>query len=322
MKNSKKPLKDHIIDFLEYCEVERGLSPVSTHNYHNFLKVFIEWLEKVSLLDIKPHQFTTKNVWDYRLYLSRRKDYKGTYIKKTTQSYYLRALRGLLNYFTHKDINSISSEKISLPKLTDKDKKIKFLKVEQIEKLFEMPDTLIIKGLRDRAILEVLFSTGIRVSELTSLNVKQFNVSKLLNGNFDTLELNIYGKGGSARPIYFSNRSLEWLSKYLKKRENDMLPPLFINFQRNPDDKEHRLSPRSIESLVKKYVNMAGLPVDATPHTLRHSYATDLLEQGADLRSVQELLGHRNIGTTQIYTHVTNKGLKNIHEKYHSGDKK
>ena len=161
-----------------------------------------------------------------------------------------------------------------------------------------------------------------RVSELTSLNLKQFNVSKLLKGKFDDQELSIYGKGGSARTVYFSKRSLEWLAKYLKTR-NDLLPPLFINYRpegKNQDD-EHRLTPRSVENMVKKYTVMAGLPVDATPHTLRHTFATDLLEQGADLRSVQELLGHKNIGTTQIYTHVTSAGLKNIYKKYHSGEK-
>jgi len=318
MENSQKSIIEHINNFLEYCEVEKGLSPISTKNYHNFLKVFIEWLKKNSLTGLKPHQFTVKHIWDYRLYLSRKMDYKGTYIKKTTQSYYLRALRGLFNYFTVKDINSLSSEKINLPKLTDQDKKIKFLKIEQIEKLFEMPDITNKQGLRDRAILEVLFSTGIRVSELTSLNIKQFNSFKLIENKIDTLEINIYGKGGSARPIYFSHRSLIWLGKYLKIRGNDMYSPLFINYQKNFDDEEHRLSSRGVESLVKKYTIMAGLPVDATPHTLRHSYATDLLEQGADLRSVQELLGHKNIATTQIYTHVTNKGLKNVHNKYHS----
>ena len=319
MKKSNISLIKHIPDFLDYCEVEKGLSPISTRNYHNFLKVFVSWLKINDLTGIKPHELTSDHIWDYRLYLSRKKN-KGSYIKKTTQSYYLRALRILLNYFTDKDITSLPAEKIKLPKLTDKDKKIKFLNFEQVKKLLDMPDNGTI-GLRDQAILETLFSTGMRVSELTSLNVNLFDKKNLLNGTFYDLELSIVGKGGSVRSVYFSNRSLKALAKYLKTR-NDLFSPLFINYRRNGDIKdEHRLTPRSIDNLVRKYTVMAGLPVDATPHTLRHSYATDLLDQGADLRSVQELLGHKNIATTQIYTHVTNKKLRDVHRRYHSGKK-
>ncbi|MDO8669598.1 MAG: tyrosine-type recombinase/integrase [Candidatus Buchananbacteria bacterium] len=319
MQKSNKTIISLISDFLEYCEVEKGLSPVSTRNYHNFLKVFIKWLKNNDLSDLMPHEFSTDHIWNYRLYLSRKHD-KDDYIKKTTQSYYLIAVRNLLNYFAEKDITSLPAEKIKLPKLTDKDKKIKFLKFEQVEKLFNMPDVSKPDGLRDRAILEILFSTGMRVSELTSLNINLFDRVNLLNSKSNDLELSINGKGGSTRTVYFSNRSLKWLAKYLKTR-NDLLPPLFINYQRNQND-EHRLSPRSIETLVKKYSVMAALPVDTTPHTLRHSYATDLLDRGADLRSVQELLGHKNIVTTQIYTHVTNKKLREIHRQFHSGEKK
>ncbi|MFA6919053.1 MAG: tyrosine-type recombinase/integrase [Patescibacteria group bacterium] len=205
--------------------------------------------------------------------------------------------------------------------MTEKDKKIKFLKVDQVDKILSMPSINEISGLRDRAILEVLFSTGMRVSELVSLNINQFNKKDLLNGKFSDQELSIPGKGGSVRTIYFSARALKWMSLYFKTR-NDMLTPLFINY--NPareDEDDRRLTTRSVERLVKKYNMMAGLSVDTTPHTLRHSYATDLLEQGADLRSVQELLGHKNIVTTQIYTHVTNPHLKDIHKKFHSGNK-
>ena len=319
MKRSNIPLIKHIPNFLDYCEVEKGLSPVSTRNYHNFLKLFVEWLKNNDLSDLKPHELTPDHIWDYRLYLSRRKDERGGYIKKTTQSYYLRAIRILLNYLADRDIISLPSDKVKLPKLTDKDKAIKFLKFEQIEKLLKMPDVSKIDGLRDRAILEILFSTGLRVSELTSLNVKQFDRGNLIKNKFTDQELVVNGKGGKSRTVYFSNRSLKWLVAYLKAR-NDLLTPLFINYRKNNDaEDDHRLTARSIENLVKKYTVMAGLPVDATPHTLRHSYATDLLEQGADLRSVQELLGHSNIATTQIYTHVTNKRLKDVHKKFHSG---
>lgn len=317
MNKSAVPIIKHIPRFLEYVEVEKGLSPTTSRNYHNFLIVFIDWLKVQKLSDLRPHDLSTDHIWDYRLYLSRKKS-EGQFIKKTTQSYYLIAVRALLNYFADQDIISLPAEKIKLPKLTEKDKKIKFLKIEQIEKLLNMPDLSTPNGLRDKAILEVLFSTGMRVSELVSLNINQFNSNNLLKNKFTDQELSISGKGGSVRTIYFSNRSLKWLAAYLKTR-NDLLTPLFINY--NPakkDADDRRLTSRSMERLVKKYNMMAGLPVDTTPHTLRHSYATDLLEQGADLRSVQELLGHKNIVTTQIYTHVTNAHLKDVHKKFHS----
>lgn len=318
MEKSSTPIVKQISPFLDFCEVEKGLSPVSTRNYHNFLKTFVSWLKDNRLEALKPHELKPEHIWNYRLYLSRKKDVRGRYIKKTTQNYYLIALRNLLNYFAEHDIISLPAEKIKLPKLTDKDKAIKFLKYEQVEKLFSMPDTATVEGIRDRAILEVLFSTGMRVSELMSLNMRQFNIKDLTAGKFSDQELSIAGKGGATRTVYFSERALKWLSQYLKTRQ-DMFSPLFINHHSDKNDKEHRLTARSIERLVRKYAIMAGLPVEATPHTLRHSFATDLLTQGADMRSVQELLGHKNIVTTQIYTHVTNPRLKEIHKKFHSG---
>lgn len=320
MRKSDKPIIRLIPDFLDYCEVEKGLSPVSTRNYHNFLKMFVGWLESQNLTNLKPHELTPGHIWNYRLHLSRKTDSRGKYIKKTTQNYYLIALRNLVSYFAAKDIISLPADKISLPKLTDKDKKIKFLHYDQVEKLMSMPDASTPEGVRDRAILEALFSTGMRVSELTSLNIRLFNVKNIVENKISDLEITITGKGGSARTVYFSKRALEWLGKYLKTRK-DMCPPLFINYRRDKKDAEHRLTTRSVERLVKKYTTMAGLPVDATPHTLRHSFATDLLEQGADMRSVQEMLGHKNIVTTQIYTHVTNPHLREIHRKFHSGKK-
>ncbi len=320
MNKSSKTIIKHIPDFLDYCEIEKGLSPVSTRNYHNFLKMFITWLEKQDLTELKPHELDPDHIWNYRLYLSRKTDSKGRYIKKTTQNYYLIALRNLVTYFATKDIISLPADKISLPKLTDKDKKIKFLNFDQVEKLMSMPDTSTPEGLRDRSILEVLFSTGMRVSELTSLNIRLFNIKNIVENKINDLEISISGKGGSTRTVYFSRRALEWIGKYFKTRK-DMCPPLFINYRPDKNDADHRLTTRSIERLVKKYTTMAGLPVDATPHTLRHSFATDLLEQGADMRSVQEMLGHKNIVTTQIYTHVTNPHLREIHRKFHSGKK-
>lgn len=320
MHKSKVSINKQVSDFLDYCEVEKGLSPVSTRNYHNFLKTFLSWLKDNNLSEILPHEITPDHIWNYRLYLSRKKDARGRYIKKTTQSYYLIALRNLFNFFATKDIISLPAEKIKLPKLTDKDRAIKFLKFEQVEKMLSLPDLSTAGGLRDRAILEVLFSTGMRVSELTSLNMRQFNLKRLLENKFSDNELSIAGKGGSLRTVYFSERALKWLAQYLKTRK-DMCPPLFINYRPDEDDNEHRLTARSVERMVKKYTIMAGLPVDATPHTLRHSFATDLLTHGADMRSVQELLGHKNIVTTQIYTHVTNQHLKDVHKNFHSGKK-
>lgn len=321
MPKSSTTIIDHIPSFLDYCEIEKGLSPVSTRNYHNFLKTFITWLNDQKLDKLKPHELTAKHVWDYRLYLSRKKDRNGDFIKKTTQNYYLIALRNLIKYFAERDIDAIPADKIKLPKLTDREKVIKFLSFDQVEKLMSMPNLDDESGLRDRAILESLFSTGLRVSELASLNIRQFDIKNIIENKIDDLEISITGKGGSTRTVYFSKHAIEWLGRYLKTRQSDMFPPLFINYKTDHNDSDHRLTPRSMERLVRKYAAMAGLPVDATPHTLRHSFATDLLNEGADMRSVQELLGHKNIVTTQIYTHVTNKKLRDMHKKFHRGNK-
>lgn len=325
MNKSSTPILKHIGPFLDYCEVEKGLAPATTRNYHNFLKLFRAWLVETNLPNLTPHELTAEHIWNYRLYLSRKKDKQGVLNKKTTQSYYLIALRNLLTYFAERDIVSLPADKIKLPKLTDKDKAIKFLSYDQVEKLMAMPDMTELGGLRDRAILETLFSTGMRVSELTSLNIRMLDVKGILSGKTTSVELGISGKGGSTRTVYFSPRCLQWLSAYIKARGIDMYSPLFINFKDTSEAKkqnDHRLSPRSIERMVRTYATMAGLPIDATPHTLRHSFATDLLDQGADMRSVQELLGHKNIVTTQIYTHVTNKHLHDVHQKFHRGNKK
>lgn len=317
----EKPLIKHIPTFLEYCEVEKGLSSNTSRNYDNFLRVFSDWLKKEGLEGLRPKDLTAGHVWAYRLFLSRKKDSRGQTLKKTSQNYYLIAIRNLLRYFADKDITTLPADKIKLPKLTDKDKAIKFLKIDQLEKLLSMADVMTIEGLRDRTMLEMLFSSGMRISELTSLNIRNFDRNALITGKIIDQELAISGKGGSTRPVYFSQRAIGWLAKYLKTR-TDMFPPLFISYSRNVSEGDRRLTVRSVERAVRRYATMAGLPVNATPHTLRHSYATDLLNHGADLRSVQELLGHKNIVTTQIYTHVTNPQLRNVHKKFHSGNKK
>jgi len=313
MKKSEKTIIKHIPDFLDYCEVEKGLADRTQKDYNQYLKKFVEWLKNTKKEALLPHELTSDDIWAYRLYLSRYTDEKGRSLKKVTQNYYLIALRALLGYFTAKDIVSLPADKITLPKAAMAEKTVKFLNLEQIERLLLAPNTNSHQGLRDRAILETLFSTGLRIAELVALNHEQFaNVRDKKD-----LELGIIGKGSHPRTVYFSERALSWLKKYLETRK-DKAKPLFIHYK-SRRDAEPRLTARSIERIVKKYAILAGVPVFTTPHTLRHSMATDLLTQGVDLRTIQEFLGHRSILTTQIYTHVTNKRLRDIHRQFHSG---
>ncbi|PJA84510.1 MAG: hypothetical protein CO144_01385 [Candidatus Nealsonbacteria bacterium CG_4_9_14_3_um_filter_35_11] len=313
MKKSEKIIIKHIPDFLDYCEVEKGLADRTQKDYNQYLKKFVEWLKNTKKEALLPHELTSDDIWAYRLYLSRYTDEKGRSLKKVTQNYYLIALRALLGYFTAKDIVSLPADKITLPKAAMAEKTVKFLNLEQIERLLLAPNTNSHQGLRDRAILETLFSTGLRIAELVALNHEQFaNVRDKKD-----LELGIIGKGSHPRTVYFSERALSWLKKYLETRK-DKAKPLFIHYK-SRRDAEPRLTARSIERIVKKYAILAGVPVFTTPHTLRHSMATDLLTQGVDLRTIQEFLGHRSILTTQIYTHVTNKRLRDIHRQFHSG---
>ena len=316
MIKSNKPIINHISDFLDYLDIEKGLSNKTQENYKRFLQRFCHWLKINKLENLKPDELTANHIWKYRVYLARHASKKTkTGLKKSTQNYYLIALRSLLNYFTNRDILSLPAEKIKLAKYTHQ-KTIKFLNIKQIEKLASMPDTSHNIGLRDRAILETLFSTGLRVAELVALNKNQIKIKD------DTkyIELGIIGKGNRPRTVYFSERTIYWLKKYIQTRkDND--EALFINYRRDNKNKKlssRRLTTRSVENIVKKYTILAGLPIITTPHTLRHSFATDLLSKGADLRSIQELLGHKSIATTQIYTHVTNKHLRDIYKKFHS----
>ena len=313
MEKSNTPIIKHIPDFLDYCEVEKGLADNTQKNYKRYLQKFIFWLEKTNIVDLLPHELTPEDIWQYRLFLSRFQNEKGQRLKKITQNYYLIALRAFLSYFIAKDIDSTPPEKIKLPKDAKRGKTLKFLNLDQIEKLLLAPDTKSPIGLRDRAILETLFSTGLRIAELVALNKEQFNNIK----DKKDLEISVIGKGGNPRTVYFSERALSWLKKYLETRR-DKEKALFINY-RARKDADTRLTPRSIERIVKRCAIKAGVPIFTTPHTLRHSMATDLLTQGVDLRTIQEFLGHRNIVTTQIYTHVTNKRLRDVHRKFHSG---
>ena len=312
MNNSTKPVVQHIPDFLDYCEIEKGLASLTQENYGRYLSVFVKWLKNTNKESVLPHELTPEDLWNYHLFLARKyKTPQGEYLQRVTQHYYLVALRALLNYFSEKDISAPSSSKVSLPK-DSREKSIKFLNLEQLKQLLEAPDVSRVQGLRDRAIMETLFSTGLRIAELVALNRNQ-----IPKQTQDWLELTIKGKGGNVRTIYFSSRALQWVKKYLETR-TDMDSALFINYRSSNAD-SLRLSSRSIESAVKKYSLVAGLPIAVTPHTLRHSYATDLLTQGVDLRTVQEFLGHKDIATTQLYTHITNKRLRDIHKKFHGG---
>ena len=315
MPKSEKTIIKHIPDFLDYCEVEKGLADRTQENYQHYLNKLVSWLKKTKKETLLPHELTTDDIWAYRLYLSRYTDEKGRPLKKVTQNYYLIALRALLSYFTAKDIVSLPSDKITLPKDAKAEKMVKFLNLDQVEKLLLAPDAKTTIGLRDRAILEALFSTGLRIAELVALNREQFTNIQ----NKKDLELGIIGKGSRPRTVYFSERSLSWLRKYLETRK-DKEKALFIHYK-SRRDAEARLTARSIERIVKKYAISAGVPIFTTPHTIRHSYATDLLTQGVDLRAIQEFLGHKSIITTQIYTHVTNKRLRDIHRQFHSGRK-
>ncbi len=306
-----KPIIEYRIDFLEYLEIEKGLSNKTQETYSRFLNKFFQWLKDNKLEKLEPHQLTSEHIWDYRVFLSRKVNSKTKEpLKKTTQNRHLIVLRNLLNFFANRDISALPSEKIKLAK-ESKDKRVKFLTPEQVEKLLSAPNVKTLTGLRDRAILESLFSSGMRVSELTSIDREQLKITPLTKD----LEISILGKGNHTRTVYFSEEPLEWLKKYLATR-NDKEKALFIRYK-GPTNSPLRLTIRSIEDIVKKYAIQSGIPLFTVPHTLRHSFATDLLTKGVDIRVVQEFLGHKSIATTQIYTHVTSKRLRDIHRKFH-----
>lgn len=313
MQQSLRPIINHIGGFLEYIEIERGLSPRTKENYKRCLKRFEEWLRFNNKQEMEPHEITPDDIWQYRVFLSRQLNKHNDLLTKATQNLYLIVLRSFLDYFLLRDITSLPSRKVTLSKDDSKGKPVKFLNIEQVKKLLDAPDITNQKGLRDKAILEILFSTGLRVSELAALNKNQFD----LIWNEEDFELSIIGKGNHPRTVFFSKSAIYWLKKYLESRK-DNKEPLFTNYKSSLEISD-RLSTRSIERLVKKYAIELGLPNFTSPHTLRHSYATDLLSQGVDLRSIQEFLGHKNISTTQIYTHVTNKHLRDIHRQFHDG---
>jgi site-specific recombinase XerD len=299
-------------DFLEYLEIEKNCSRLTIRNYRHYLERFVAWY-KENYSTLKLCDLDLDMLKKYRVYLARFVSEQNLPLKKITQNYHLIALRSWFKYLAKQDIETLSPEKIELPKAESRS--LKFLTSEQVEQLLSMPSISGLAGLRDKAILETLFSTGLRVSELVKLNRDQLD--------FKRKEFGVIGKGGRARVVFLSERAITWLKRYLEKRE-DNFKPVFLRFSGGVTEANNgekmRLTVRSVQRIVKKYVKKSKVPVNATVHTLRHSFATDLLSHGADLRSVQEMLGHKNIVTTQIYTHVTNSQLRQVHEKFHSGN--
>lgn len=308
-------LENLINEFLEYCEVEKGHSELTIRNYEHYLTRFLDFLrEEKKKENPKIGDITAETVRKYRLYLNRLSNDMGENLKKITQNYHLIALRAFLKYLSKRDIPALAPEKIELGDATKKT--LTFLEITEVEALLEAPvkfanpnQTI---ALRDKAIIETLFSTGMRVSELTNLDIDQTNLER---GEFL-----VRGKGDKERIVFLSDAAKDAISDYLAKR-NDDHKPLFIHVGGINDDMEEgefmRITPRSIQRIIKKYAKLAGIVKTVTPHVLRHSFATDLLINGADVRSVQEMLGHSSITTTQIYTHITNKQLREVHKAFH-----
>ncbi len=322
-------LKEAIERFLEYAELDRNLSQKTVRMYSYYLWFFYTWVVAVKVpvgktkrkddvegaLDLHVEDIDDELIRKYRLYLSREyfNPFKGE-LQRQTQNYFLIALRSFFRFLVKKNYKVISPDTIELGKNRDRD--VKILSPEQVENLLLSPDTNELMGLRDRAILEMLFSTGLRVSELVGLNREHVNTKE---GEFGVI-----GKGGKARVVFMSDSANEWILRYITARD-DPYKPLFIRYSgpkpKELSDESQRLTVRSIERLVEKYRKQAGITIPIGPHVLRHSFATDLLTHGADLRSVQEMLGHKNLSTTQIYTHKTNPQLRDVHKKFHSGNK-
>jgi site-specific recombinase XerD len=314
-------------DFLEYLEIERNRSAKTIENYKHYLDRFFSWA-KIE----KPGEINADLVRSYRLYLNRRQDKKGKELKKATQNYHIIALRNFLKYLAKRDITALAAEKIEVGK--NPTRAVDFLEAEELDRLLSAASGGDLKTLRDRSILELLFSAGLRVSELTGLNRDKLNLKRQ--------EFSVRGKGGKIRVVFISDTAKNSLERYLDKR-TDIDPALFVRIAKKnrrqchpeldsgskgiPDqvrndnkksDSSLRITPRSIQRIVKYYAAKAGLVKDVHPHTLRHSFATDLLANGADIRSVQAMLGHSSITTTQIYTHVTNQQLKEVHRAFHA----
>lgn len=309
MAGSNHRLGELITDFLEYLEIEQNRSQKTIANYHHYLMRLLDFMGDEPIKKLTPEVLR-----QWRLDLNRRTDDRGQPLSKTTQNYHLIALRSFLKYLARRDIDAITGDKVELASV--KRPQVSFLELQELERLLGAIDTTTPVGLRDRAIIELLFSGGLRVSELVGLNRDKINL--------DRGEFTVRGKGQKDRLIFISPDAAQWIKVYLESR-NDNWVPLFVHFRGagGLDSGEYtRLTARSVQRLVARYAKLAGITKTVTPHTLRHSFATDLLSNGADIRSVQGLLGHANIGTTQIYTHLTDPQLRSVHERFHRGKPK
>lgn len=310
-------ISDLIEDFLEHLEIESGRSKKTIDNYRLYLERFLEISQKILAKDdIKPTDIDKELLRKYRLKLNRYGSTNGTEdLKVITQTYHLIALRGFLKYLTRRDIKSLDPSLVDLPHVIRK--QVTFLHYDEVEDMLEQIDISTESGLRDRAIIELLYSGGLRVSELVNLDRSSINLERR--------EFMVRGKGSKDRPIFISQSAADRVQDYLDAR-TDSLPALFLNNSRNTQTIDtsgnyRRITARSVERIVEKYARLAGITKHVSPHTLRHSFATDLLMNGADLRAVQSMLGHADISTTQIYTHVTDAHLKEIHDKFHTETK-
>lgn len=292
-------------DFLEYLELEQNRSQKTIENYDHYMTRLLDFAGEIQVKEID-----VELIRKWRLWLNRLGTNTSDELSKTTQNYHLIALRSFLKYCAKRDIPALSADKVELART--RRKQVTFLNEDELKRIFAEPDLNTVAGLRDRAILELLFSSGLRVSELVGLNRDHVNLKRR--------EFMVRGKGQKDRPIFISVEAAKWIEHYLSKRE-DTAQPLFVRYSGSKKvDRSgnfHRLTARSVQRLVARYALLAGVTKHVSPHTLRHSFATDLLMNGADLRSVQAMLGHSNIATTQIYTHVTDPHLKSVHEKFH-----
>ncbi len=310
-------ISDLIEDFLEHLEIESGRSRKTVENYRLYLERFLEICQDIlNKDDIKSTDIDREVLRKYRLKLNRYGSDNGSEdLKVITQAYHLIALRGFMKYLAKREIKSLDPSLIELPKVTRK--QVTFLHFDEVEEMLDEIDLSTESGLRDRAIIELLYSGGLRVSELVNLNRDSINLERR--------EFMVRGKGSKDRPIFISQTCADRVQDYLNAR-TDSLPALFLNNSRNlqavdTSGNYRRITARSIERIVEKYARLAGITKHVSPHTLRHSFATDLLMNGADIRSVQSMLGHADISTTQIYTHVTDAHLREVHEKFHSETK-
>ncbi len=298
-------------EFLEYLEIEKGRSILTVRNYDHYLTRFLEYAKNDD-----PKKLTENVVREYRLWLNRqpgtRTGRNVDTLKRKTQNYYLIALRAFLKYVRKKGFESLNPERIELAKVPERS--LDLISTAELNRLMDAPDKSTLSGLRDKAILELLFSTGLRVSELCGLSQEDVDLTRD--------EFSVRGKGDKVRVVFLSDTARNAIKAYLKERK-DFDDAMFVQYGKNSKkeavkNKDLRLTPRSVQRIIKRYATIAGITRKVTPHVIRHSFATDLLSNGADIRSVQALLGHANIATTQIYTHVTDKHLRDIHKKFHS----